>query len=51
MSPDEVAAQIFDAVRDRQFYVLTHDHWAPGIRARSERMLAGKNPQMLIPTD
>jgi NAD(P)-dependent dehydrogenase (short-subunit alcohol dehydrogenase family) len=50
ITPESVADMVFDAVRDRRFYVLTHPDWSAGVLRNTERMLAGENPQMNIPT-
>ena len=49
IKPDDVADQVFDAVREKRFYVLTHPQWAGMVRSNTERMLAGGNPEMAIP--
>lgn len=50
LQPDDVAGQVFDAVVNRRLYVLTHPEWSGMVRSNTERMLAGENPQMTIPT-
>jgi hypothetical protein len=49
LQPADVADQIFDAVTNDRFYVLTHPEWSGMVLRNTERMLAGKNPQMNIP--
>ncbi len=44
MAPDEVAAQVCDAVRANRFYVLTHEDSRGNIEARMQRLLDGENP-------
>lgn len=44
MAPDEVAAQVCDAVRANRFYVLTHEESRGNIEARMQRLLDGENP-------
>jgi len=49
LQPDDVAEQVFDAVANDRFYVLTHPEWSGMVRRNTERMLAGDNPEMSIP--
>jgi NAD(P)-dependent dehydrogenase (short-subunit alcohol dehydrogenase family) len=49
LDPDVVAGLVFDAVRERRFYVLTHQGWMSSVTAHTERMVAGENPQMAFP--
>ena len=49
LDPDEVAGLVVDAVHHRRFYILTHDEWLPGVTARTERMVNGQDPAMLLP--
>ncbi|MEZ5320789.1 MAG: SDR family NAD(P)-dependent oxidoreductase [Microthrixaceae bacterium] len=44
LDPADVAETVFEAVRDRRFYVLTHPEWANGVRRDVERMLTGQDP-------
>ncbi len=42
---DEVAAEVFQAIADRQFWILTHaEQFADALRGRAEGMIAGRNP-------
>lgn len=50
LEPADVAEQVFDAVANRRFYVLTHPDWSNMVRRNTERMLAGEDPEMSIPT-
>ena len=45
ISPDEVARMVLDAVRTRQFYLLTSDNFDDPVRERFEALLARRNPQ------
>lgn len=45
MSPTEVADILIKAIRDEQFYVLTDHEWDDAIRARTNDILARKNPE------
>lgn len=49
LQPDDVAQQVFDAVVNGRFYVLTHPEWSGMVQRNTERMLAGENPEMNIP--
>ncbi len=44
MSPDRVADQVFDAVRDERFWILTHSKTKRLIEGRMQSILEGKNP-------
>lgn len=44
--PEEIAAQVLNAIHNDQFWVLTHPHLDGGVRDRFESMLARKNPQV-----
>ena len=44
MAPAEVARQAFAAIRDEQFYVLTHSIFDSWIRARMENIIRHRNP-------
>ena len=43
IAPSEVAAKVFEAIRDQRFWILTHDidSW---IRRRADGILARANP-------
>jgi hypothetical protein len=44
MPPAVVAQKVVDAIRDEQFYVLTHDHFDATIRDRMEDILQRRVP-------
>jgi hypothetical protein len=44
VSPDSIAEKVFDAIREQQFWILTHPEMDAAIRARVEGMLARRNP-------
>ena len=44
MAPEEVANRVLSAIREEQFYILTHDQYDGVIRARMEAILARRNP-------
>lgn len=44
MSPESVTDQVFDAIRDDVFYILTDPERNPGIQARLEGILQGHKP-------
>jgi NAD(P)-dependent dehydrogenase (short-subunit alcohol dehydrogenase family) len=44
MSPDVVADQVLQAIRDEAFYILTHPEFTPYVQARMEALLQGQNP-------
>jgi hypothetical protein len=43
-SPAQVAQQVFEAINERRFYVLTHPEHNGVITKRAEAMLAGGPP-------
>lgn len=45
MPPEQIAAQVFKAIRNEQFYILTHPEWTEAIRLRMTRLLQGENPE------
>ena len=45
MPPAEVAAKVFEAIREERFWILTHDDIDQWIRRRSEGILSRANPQ------
>ena len=44
MPPAEVADQVFDAVVNDRFYILTHAETPAAVRNRMERIINGENP-------
>jgi NADP-dependent 3-hydroxy acid dehydrogenase YdfG len=45
MSPDKVADQVFQSIKDGQFYILTHPEFNPIVEARMEAIIHGSNPR------
>jgi NAD(P)-dependent dehydrogenase (short-subunit alcohol dehydrogenase family) len=45
MPPVQVADVVFDAIRNEQFYILSHPEWTEVIRLRTDRLLRTENPQ------
>ena len=46
ISPEAVADQTFEAIRDEKFYILTHPEYVPIMRAAYDNRIAGLNPPM-----
>ena len=44
LSPQHVAEEVFDAIRNGKLYILTHPDWNPFIQKRMERILHEYNP-------
>lgn len=44
MAPDRVADHVFDAVREGQFYLLTHPIYKQPIRIRTEHIIRDRPP-------
>lgn len=49
MPPAEVAAQVFEAIVNERFYVLTHPEHNGVIRARVDAIVGGGPPPVLTP--
>ncbi len=53
MAPDEVAARVFSAVQNDEFWILTHDgegdFWVDGVNARMRSLEARTNPSLGLP--
>jgi len=48
LAPAEVARQVFEAIRDERFYIVTDpDEWKPLIRERMEDILSDRNPRLI----
>jgi hypothetical protein len=48
MAPEEVAERVFEAVREEQFYVLTHRDSSLGpVKARLATIVEGRDPQLV----
>ena len=50
MSPLQVADQVFEAIKEEKFYILTHPEWLPVIKLRVDNLLQLENPQNPIDT-
>jgi NAD(P)-dependent dehydrogenase (short-subunit alcohol dehydrogenase family) len=50
MPPLQVADQVFEAIRDERFYVLTHPEWMEVVRMRTDDLLRLQNPRDPGPT-
>jgi len=50
MPPDKVAAAVFDAIRNEQFYILSHPEWREVIQLRTDNLLRMENPQSPVAT-
>jgi NAD(P)-dependent dehydrogenase (short-subunit alcohol dehydrogenase family) len=49
LTPAQVADQVFDAVRERRFYILTHPEHNAVIARHAQSVLAGGPPVSLLP--
>ncbi len=45
MPPSQVAAIVFDAIRNERFYILTHPEWLEVIRMRTDDLARLENPR------
>ncbi len=45
MSPRQVADQVFEAIKEEKFYILTHPEWNPVIQLRVDNLFRAENPQ------
>lgn len=50
MAPADVAAKVVAAVKDRQFYVITHESSNDAIAGRAEAILERRDPGLYLPT-
>lgn len=44
LSPDKIADDVFNAIRDDRFYILTHPEMTGMIESRMKNILEGRNP-------
>lgn len=44
LSPDEIADQVFNAIKDEKFYILSDPRIRDGVRSRMEGILEERNP-------
>ncbi len=49
LSPDEVADQVLQSIRDDQLYILTRDVPLARITERTENIVSGRNPKVIQP--
>jgi len=48
LAPTEVARQVFEAIRDERFYIVTDpDEWKPLVRERMEDILNDRSPRFM----
>lgn len=47
--PEDVADQVFQAVRDDKFYVITHPEWLGAVKKRVNEILEGRTPTFAPP--
>jgi short-subunit dehydrogenase len=45
MPPLQVADMVFDAIKNEQFYILTHPEWIEVIQMRTDNLLRVENPR------
>lgn len=45
MPPVQVASVVFEAIRNEQFYVLSHPEWTEVIQVRTDKLLRMENPE------
>lgn len=51
LTPQEVAQMTFDAIKNKQFYILPHAHWKPIIETRMQDILQDRNPTQVQPPE
>jgi len=49
ISPLQVADQVFEAIKEERFYILTHPEFTPAVQLRMDSLVSGDNPRN--PTD
>ena len=47
--PEEIAEKVLNAVREEQFYILTHETQDRAVRMRMEQILERRNPELPAP--
>ena len=47
--PEEIAEKVLNAIREEQFYILTHEAQDRGVRMRMEQILERRNPELPAP--
>ncbi len=50
MPPLQVADIVFEAIKNEQFYILTHPEWMEVVQMRTDNLLRLENPQDPMPT-
>lgn len=50
MSPEQVADQVFESIKEEKFYILTHPEWTEVIKLRTDSLLRLENPQNPLET-
>jgi NAD(P)-dependent dehydrogenase (short-subunit alcohol dehydrogenase family) len=50
MPPPQVADRVFDAIKNEQFYILTHPEWIEVIKMRTDNLLRMENPRSATET-
>jgi len=45
ISPLQVADQVFKAIKEERFYILTHPEFTPAMQLRMDSLLSGDNPR------
>ncbi len=50
MQPEDIAAVVFDGIRNDRLYVLSHDHFTDMIKLRADNITKGNNPEQVDPS-
>jgi NAD(P)-dependent dehydrogenase (short-subunit alcohol dehydrogenase family) len=45
ISPLQMADQVFEAIKEERFYILSDPAWTPVVQLRVDNLLGGRNPQ------
>ena len=48
MDPKKVGEMVFNAVKEDQFYIITHPEWMMAAQVRHEEILQEHNPSSLL---
>jgi len=51
ITPEQVAAEVAEAIRENRFWIRTHPEMEIGIQARCEAVIAGETPPAMFPTE
>jgi len=51
ITPEQVAEEVLDAVRNDRFWIRTHPEMEPSVQSRCESIVAARTPKAMMPTE